>query len=113
MEKIYGGNAKMITTQFGDIWKVSQNRSDLEKLLKYMNDNYTEWVNLDIKENPNKVEGKPTHYLQLYQPKAKNEFKQANTEKKILNQGTEKARVTNAGWEFESQYENDGEGLPF
>jgi hypothetical protein len=30
MEKIYGGNAKMITTQFGDIWKVSQNRSDLK-----------------------------------------------------------------------------------
>jgi hypothetical protein len=54
MEKIYGGNAKIVTTQFGDIWKVSQNRSDLEKLLKYMNDNDTEWVNLDIKEKPNK-----------------------------------------------------------
>jgi hypothetical protein len=65
MEKIYGGNAKIVTTQFGDIWKVSQNRSDIEKLLKYMNDNDTEWVNLDIKEKPNKVEGKPTHYLEV------------------------------------------------
>lgn len=67
MEKIYGGNARQITTKFGDMWKVSQNRSDLEKLLKYMNDNDTEWVNLDIKEKPQKVEGKPTHYLELYQ----------------------------------------------
>lgn len=75
MEKIYGGNAKIVKTEFGEIWKVSQNRSDLEKLLKYMNDNDTEWVNLDIKEKPQKVEGKPTHYLQLYQPKEKDQFK--------------------------------------
>ena len=81
MEKIYGGNAKIVKTQFGDIWKVSQNRSDLEKLLKYMNENDCEWVNLDIKEKPQKVEGKPTHYLELYQPKEKKEFKPA-TEKK-------------------------------
>ena len=74
MEKIYGGNAKLITTKYGDMWKVSQNRSDLEKLLKYMNDNDTEWVNLDIKEKPQKVEGKPTHYLELYQPKGQNDY---------------------------------------
>lgn len=75
MDKIYGGNAKLITTKFGEMWKVSQNRSDLEKLLKYMNDNDTEWVNLDIKEKPQKVEGKPTHYLELYQPKSQNDYK--------------------------------------
>lgn len=89
MEKIYGGNAKIVKTQFGDIWKVSQNRSDLEKLLKYMNDNDTEWVNLDIKEKPQKVEGKPTHYLELYQPKEKKEFKPA-MEKKTNFNGYEK-----------------------
>jgi hypothetical protein len=81
MEKIYGGNAKMIKTEYGDLWKVSQNRTDLERLLKYMNENDCEWVNLDIKEKPQKAEGKPTHYLQLYHPKEKNEFKPA-TEKK-------------------------------
>jgi hypothetical protein len=32
-----------------------------------MNDNDTEWVNLDIKEKPQKLEGKATHYLELYQ----------------------------------------------
>ena len=89
MEKIYGGNAKMITTQYGDMWKVSQNRSDLERLLKYMNDNDTEWINLDIKEKPQKVEGKATHYLELYKPKEKKEFKPA-TEKKQNFNGYEK-----------------------
>ena len=67
MSKIYGGNAKMIETKYGQMWKVSQNRTDLENLLKYMNENDTEWVNLDIKEKPQKVEGKATHYLELYQ----------------------------------------------
>jgi hypothetical protein len=83
MEKIFGGNAKIIETKFGPIWKVSQNRSDLEKLLKYMNENDTEWVNLDIKEKPQKVEGKPTHYLELYQKEA---IQVANkpTEKRII-----------------------------
>ena len=94
MSKIYGGNAKVITTKFGEMWKVSQNRSDLEKLLQYMNDNDTEWVNLDIKEKPQKVEGKATHYLELYQPKEKEELKPAKeknewvpvvAEKKILD----------------------------
>lgn len=92
MDKIYGGNAKLIKTKFGEMWKVSQNRSDLEKLLKYMNDNDTEWVNLDIKEKPQKVEGKPTHYLELYQPdksKEKKEFKPM-TEKKQNFGGYEK-----------------------
>ena len=65
MSKIFGGNAKVITTKYGEMWKVSQNRSDLEKLLQYMNDNDTEWVNLDIKEKPQKVEGKATHYLEV------------------------------------------------
>jgi hypothetical protein len=83
MGKIFGGNAKVITTKFGDMWKVSQNRSDLEKLLQYMNDNDTEWVNLDIKEKPQKVEGKATHYLELYQ---KDLAQSANkpTEKRIV-----------------------------
>jgi hypothetical protein len=70
MSKIYGGNAKIITTKYGDMWKVSQNRTDLEKLLQYMNDNDTEWVNLDIKEKKEIVEGKATHYLEVYQKEA-------------------------------------------
>ena len=91
MGKIFGGNAKVITTKYGEMWKVSQNRSDLEKLLQYMNDNNTEWVNLDIKEKPQKVEGKATHYLELYQkennenkPKEKNEWAPVVAKKQII-----------------------------
>jgi hypothetical protein len=65
MSKIYGGNAKKIQTKFGEMWKVSQSRKDLETLLKYLNENDSEWVNLVLKEKQEKVEGKPTHYLEV------------------------------------------------
>jgi hypothetical protein len=83
MSKIYGGNAKMITTKYGDMWKVSQSRKDLETLLKYLNENDAEWVNLDIKEKKEIVEGKATHYLEVYQREA---IQLANkpTEKRIV-----------------------------
>ena len=89
MSKIYGGNAKMITTKFGDMWTISQSRKDLETLLKFMNDNDTEWVNLSVKEKQEKVEGKATHYLEVYQREAiqvanKNEANFRPTEKRIF-----------------------------
>ena len=89
MSKIYGGNAKMITTKFGDMWTISQSRKDLETLLKFMNDNDTEWVNLSVKEKQEKVEGKATHYLEVYQREAiqvanKNEANFRPTEKRIV-----------------------------
>jgi hypothetical protein len=89
MSKIYGGNAKLMKTKFGEIWKVSQSRKDLEGLLQYLNDNDAEWVNLDIKEKPQIVEGKPTHYLQVWQKEAvqvanKNEGNFKPTEKRIV-----------------------------
>ena len=89
MSKIYGGNAKMITTKFGDMWTISQSRKDLETLLKFMNDNDTEWVNLSVKEKQEKVEGKATHYLEVYQREAiqvanKNEANFRSTEKRIV-----------------------------
>ena len=65
MSKIYGGNAKIIQTKFGQMTKISQSRSDLEKLLAYLNTNDTDWVNLVLKEKQEKVEGKPTHYLEV------------------------------------------------
>jgi hypothetical protein len=89
MSKIYGGNAKMITTKYGDMWTISQSRKDLETLLKFMNDNDTEWVNLSVKEKQEKVEGKATHYLEVYQREAvqmanKNEGNFKPTEKRII-----------------------------
>ena len=89
MSKIYSGNAKIIETKFGLMTKISQSRSDLEKLLKYLNDNDLEWVTQVLKEKMEKVEGKPTHYLEVdeWKPtevKQKNDFKPVVAEKKII-----------------------------
>jgi len=89
MSKIYGGNAKIIQTKFGEMTKISQSRSDLEKLLAYLNTNDTEWVNLVLKEKQEKVEGKPTHYLEVddwkpVQLANKNEGNFRPTEKRIV-----------------------------
>jgi hypothetical protein len=89
MSKIYGGNAKKIQTKYGEMWKVYQSRKDLETLLKYLNDNDAELVSIDIKEKPQKVEGKATHYLEVWQKDAvqvanKNEANFRPVEKRIV-----------------------------
>jgi len=61
-EKKYCGNARVITTQFGELTKVSFSASDLETLKSCLDNG---WVNAVIKEKKNKVEGKPTHYLEI------------------------------------------------
>jgi hypothetical protein len=99
MDAIYAGTAKLVATKFGEMTKVSFNRTDLEKLTKYMNENDSEWVNLVIKEKKEKVEGKPTHYLQV------DEWKPNTTkEKKEFTLNTEKNEMVN---KFE------GDALPF
>jgi hypothetical protein len=99
MDAIYAGTAKLVATKFGEMTKVSFNRTDLEKLTKYINENDTEWVNLVIKEKKEKVEGKPTHYLQV------DEWKPNTTkEKKEFTLNTEKNEMVN---KFE------GDSLPF
>jgi hypothetical protein len=101
MSKIYGGNAKLVQTRFGEIWKVSQSRKDLEGLLQYLNDNDAEWVNLDIKEKPQIVEGKPTHYLQVWQKEAVQVANQNEGNfKKISSLPTEKRIVENDNLPF-------------
>lgn len=94
MEKIYGGNAKIVQTKFGAMTKISQSRSDLEKLLKYLNDNDLEWVTQVMKEKQTKVEGKPTHYLEVdeWKPNAVKEKKEfvSDVFKKQMNQEYEK-----------------------
>lgn len=62
-EKIYCGNAKVIETKFGKMLKISFSKKDLQELNKAMEGK--EWVNCNLKEKQNKVEGKPTHYLEL------------------------------------------------
>ena len=62
-DKIYCGNAKVIETKFGKMLKISFSKKDLQELNKAMEGK--EWVNCNLKEKQNKVEGKSTHYLEL------------------------------------------------
>ena len=61
-EKIYCGSAKEIQTKYGPLMKISFSESDLEKLQANLDNG---WVNAKVCEKREKVEGKPTHYLEV------------------------------------------------
>jgi len=62
-KKIYAGSGKAIKTKHGEMMKISFSKKDIQTLT----DNLSEkgWVNLVLKEKKEKVEGKPTHYLEV------------------------------------------------
>ncbi len=62
MDKIFCGNGKVINTQYGEMTKISFSKKDLETMLNNLTNG---WVNTVLKEKKNKVEGKPTHYLEV------------------------------------------------
>lgn len=62
-EKVFVGSAKVVPTKFGELTKISFSRDDVEKLTKNLNEKG--WINLVVKEKKNKIEGKPTHYLEV------------------------------------------------
>lgn len=72
-EKIFCGSAKIIKTQYGELTKLLLSESDLDILRKNLSKG---WVNAVVKEKQNKVEGKPTHYLEIdnWKPEAKDSF---------------------------------------
>lgn len=61
-EKIFCGSGKIVQTRYGELTKISFSESDIEKLKNNLSNG---WINLVFKEKKNKVEGKPTHYLQV------------------------------------------------
>ena len=67
--KIFAGSGKVIQTQYGQMTKLSFSRSDLQKLMDYCDSDGNGWVNLDLKEKKDKIEGKPTHYCEVNQYK--------------------------------------------
>ena len=67
--KIFAGSGKVIQTQYGQMTKLSFSRSDLQKLMDYCDSDGNGWVNLDLKEKKEKIEGKPTHYCEVNQYK--------------------------------------------
>jgi len=61
-EKIFCGSGKIVQTKYGELTRISFSESDIEKLKNNLSNG---WINLLFKEKRNKVEGKPTHYLQV------------------------------------------------
>ena len=61
-EKIFCGNGKIITTQYGDMTKISFSKSDLEKMMQNLDNG---WINTVLKKKKEPQEGKPTHYLEV------------------------------------------------
>jgi len=64
-ETIYCGNAKTIQTNYGGIVKLSLHKDDINRIVKYMKDNNSDWCNIDVLEKRNPEQGKPTHYLKI------------------------------------------------
>jgi len=69
-DKVFCGNAKIIITQYGEMTKISFSKDDLDKLMQNLENG---WVNTVLKEKKTKIEGKPTHYLEVdnWKPEAK------------------------------------------
>ncbi len=61
-EKIYVGNAKKITTQFGDLMRLSLTADDIEKMQQNLDNG---WINIVIKERRSPSAGGMTHYLEV------------------------------------------------
>jgi hypothetical protein len=64
-DKIYCGSAKIVPTQYGELTKVSFHKDDINKMVAYIKENGGDWINLVLKEKKEKVQGKPTHYLEV------------------------------------------------
>lgn len=76
MDKIFAGSAKVIQTKFGEMTKISFSKSDLDKLQAEAVKN-NGWVNTVLKEKKDKIEGKPTHYLEVDNWKPSGEVQQS------------------------------------
>jgi len=64
-DKIYCGNARIVTTKFGDITKVSMSKDDINKIVKYMKEGDSNWINLEVIEKKDPTKGKATHYVSI------------------------------------------------
>ena len=61
-EKIYVGNAKVISTQYGQMTKISMRTEEVQTLQDSLSNG---WVNLIIKERREPSQSGMTHYLEV------------------------------------------------
>ena len=60
--KTYVGNAKTITTAYGDLLKISMTSEDISKLQSNLDNG---WINLVVKQRREPSKGGMTHYLEV------------------------------------------------
>ncbi len=97
-EKIYVGNGKKITTQYGDLMKLSITAEDLEKMQANLSNG---WININIKERREPSAGGMTHYLEV------------DTWKPNSSQGGGKDEAPKAAKPAPAQDDLQPEDLPF
>jgi hypothetical protein len=84
-EKIFVGNGKIINTQYGDLTKISFSKDDINRMVSFMKQEKSDWINCVLKAKKEPKEGKPTHYLEVDQWKP-NEGQQSATESEVKTQ---------------------------
>jgi len=95
--KTFVGSAKIVTTSFGELTKVSFSEKDLETLKANL---VKGWVNCVIKEKKNKIEGKATHYLEIDNWKSADQFKKDNENKTYSNETKYTPKIEDDGLPF-------------
>lgn len=74
-DKKYVGNAKVITTQYGDLMKISMTEADVKTLQESLENG---WVNVAVKERREPSPTGLTHYLEIdnWKPNPREEAKE-------------------------------------
>jgi len=83
-DKIYCGNARIRKTNFGDQTQISLSRDDVKKITDHMNAESLTWVNINIKEKRDVIQGRPTHYLEVDQWKPDPNFKKDEAKEVVI-----------------------------
>lgn len=84
-DKIFVGSGKIVTTQYGDMTKLSFSEKDINTLKENL---INGWVNCVVKKKQTIVEGKPTHYLEVdkWQPANRESNSPKDEPLKVQNQ---------------------------
>ena len=64
-DKIFCGNGKNITTQYGDLLKLSFSKEDIQTLVEQSEKSESGWVNVNVKKRREPSEKGTTHYLEV------------------------------------------------
>ncbi len=78
-EKIFVGNGKEITTQYGPLLKLSFSAEDVEKLQKNLENG---WINVVVKKRREPSERGTTHYLEVDKWKPSGDYNPSAANKK-------------------------------